>query len=416
MKNRKVHFKTISVSSLVIMLLLVVVLFEKNNIIQKSMGVPQTKTIACTSSNYSMRESDDVCENGYVNVGNDCTETPSYEYTCPNGGTLIENEKCKYEAVKKYTCTSSPSAMGSCLCVVTYENPNGLGATDTRTVSCGSYSSCSSACKSLIGQNAVATSISTTPIDSCAIGSPNCFGSASGATCSNGGCYSAISNKCYIYSAKSCPSGYNISKTEYSCPNGGESDNDGSCIYDATKTQSGSTYTGNINCELNIDTSNFLVQYDGNGGSGTTDSHVCEIDGECELKPNGFTREGYVFIGWKQENSGDLIQPGTSIKNVITSGVITYYAQWERESIVEEYKCYVCGSNSNKTYTWTNEDKSNDSTCVVDENKNSSSKCKEDFVNPSTGLLNVGSILINLLVIVSVLYIIIKKKQIFNNY
>ena len=72
----------------------------------------------------------------------------------------------------------------------------------------------------------------------------------------------------------------------------------------------------------------FTVSYNSNGGSGSTASHTCTYDKDCKLSSNGFTRSGYIFTGWKKSNTGNVIAAGSSIKNVVTSGTITYYAQW----------------------------------------------------------------------------------------
>ena len=75
----------------------------------------------------------------------------------------------------------------------------------------------------------------------------------------------------------------------------------------------------------------FTVSYNANGGSGTTSSHTCTYDEACTLSSNGYSRSGYKFIGWKRDNSGSTLGVGTSIKNIVTSGTVTYYAQWEED-------------------------------------------------------------------------------------
>ena len=72
----------------------------------------------------------------------------------------------------------------------------------------------------------------------------------------------------------------------------------------------------------------FTVAYDKNGGVGTTASHQCTYDKDCNLAANGFTKSGYKFDGWKKNNSGNILAVGASIKNAVVSGTATYYAQW----------------------------------------------------------------------------------------
>ena len=82
----------------------------------------------------------------------------------------------------------------------------------------------------------------------------------------------------------------------------------------------------------------FTVAYNANGGTGTTASHTCTINGACTLKANGFTRTGYTFTGWKKDNTGDALAVGASIKNATTSGkTVTYYAQWSINKLTINY-------------------------------------------------------------------------------
>ncbi len=76
----------------------------------------------------------------------------------------------------------------------------------------------------------------------------------------------------------------------------------------------------------------FTVAYNSNGGTGNTSSHTCKYDNSCTLKENGFKKTGYIFIGWKKGNSGSIQKSNSSIKNVVSSGTITYYAQWEAKN------------------------------------------------------------------------------------
>ncbi len=76
----------------------------------------------------------------------------------------------------------------------------------------------------------------------------------------------------------------------------------------------------------------FTVNYDKNdtNATGTTASHNCIYGSTCYLSSNGFSNTGKNFTGWKKSNTGALLQPGASIANIVTSGTVTYYAQWEK--------------------------------------------------------------------------------------
>ena len=97
----------------------------------------------------------------------------------------------------------------------------------------------------------------------------------------------------------------------------------------------------------------FTVAYNANGGTGTTASHTCTINGACTLKANGFTRTGYTFTGWKKDNTGNALAAGASIKNATTSGKkVTYYAQWRINKVyIKLNKNKGTLKSTNKSYT-----------------------------------------------------------------
>ncbi len=144
-------------------------------------------------------------------------------------------------------------------------------------------------------------------------------------------------------------------------PNGGNGTTQGhKCTYDSSCTLSKSGYTksgytfagwkkdntGNVlqvgTSIKNIVTSGevkyyavwtpnkFSVTYYPNGAEGTTQGHKCTYDSSCTLSKNGYTKSGYTFAGWKKDNTGSVLKEGTSIKNIVTSGEVKYYAQWTK--------------------------------------------------------------------------------------
>ena len=79
------------------------------------------------------------------------------------------------------------------------------------------------------------------------------------------------------------------------------------------------------------DPTDFTVSFNANGGSGTMDS-VSEVSGSYTLPANGFTAPtGKVFIGWKANNAGNLIEVGQTYN--VTANV-TFFAQWENRYTV----------------------------------------------------------------------------------
>ena len=132
------------------------------------------------------------------------------------------------------------------------------------------------------------------------------------------------------------------------CPKGQYQNDQGKTKCEKCNTNTYQDKEGQINCKNCSDgyhsgieaysctPNTFTVAYNANGGSGSTSSHSCTFDSACTLKSNEFTRQGYEFIGWKRDNSGSTLSAGSSIKNVVTSGTVTYYAQW-KESVATAY-------------------------------------------------------------------------------
>ncbi len=98
----------------------------------------------------------------------------------------------------------------------------------------------------------------------------------------------------------------------------------------------------------------FTVVYNGNGNtSGSTKSHTCTYNSDCKLLSNGFTKTGYTFSGWKKENKGDILAAGSSIKNAVSSGKVTYYAAWKANTFTVEYNGNGSTGGSTKSHTCT---------------------------------------------------------------
>ncbi len=84
-----------------------------------------------------------------------------------------------------------------------------------------------------------------------------------------------------------------------------------------------------VTMKANWEANKFTIAYDGNGSdSGSTASHECTYDADCNLSNNGFTRTGYVFDKWVY--SGTTYSQGDSVKNITTTpnATITFKATW----------------------------------------------------------------------------------------
>ena len=84
------------------------------------------------------------------------------------------------------------------------------------------------------------------------------------------------------------------------------------------------------------------IQYNANGGTGAPASHTVTKDSNGVIRFNLSstrpTRSGYIFLGWRLENSTayGIDSPGQiiaiSIGNVSGNDTLTYYAQWKSSS------------------------------------------------------------------------------------
>jgi uncharacterized repeat protein (TIGR02543 family) len=76
----------------------------------------------------------------------------------------------------------------------------------------------------------------------------------------------------------------------------------------------------------------YTVDYNANGGVGTTGSSAHTYDHAGNLTANGFSRTGYTFGGWNTvaDGSGTTYAGGASVSNLssIDGAAITLYAQW----------------------------------------------------------------------------------------
>ena len=88
---------------------------------------------------------------------------------------------------------------------------------------------------------------------------------------------------------------------------------------------------GNIILYAKWDAKNYTVTYNSNGGTGGTtavSTHVYDI--LSELTPNGFTREGYTFVGWNEaaDGSGQYYFDKEQVAKLADGGTIELFAQW----------------------------------------------------------------------------------------
>lgn len=93
----------------------------------------------------------------------------------------------------------------------------------------------------------------------------------------------------------------------------------------------------------------YTVVYNANGGTGTTQASTHTYDNSRELSKNGFTRAGWVFLGWSTNASAKTAAytDGQKVKNLtnVPNGTVTLYAIW----LKTEYSIHDSGCNHNIT-------------------------------------------------------------------
>ena len=108
-----------------------------------------------------------------------------------------------------------------------------------------------------------------------------------------------------------------------------------SCTY-TTNCQDGyNTIVNNGKYNPSCSANTYTVEYNANGGSGTTasSSHVYGV--AKALTTNGFTRSGYTFAGWATSSTGSAVYSnGQSVSKLTTTNgaTVTLYAVWVSES------------------------------------------------------------------------------------
>jgi len=85
-------------------------------------------------------------------------------------------------------------------------------------------------------------------------------------------------------------------------------------------------------CTVTAQAISYTVSYDGNGGSGSVSPQT--TTNSVILNDNGFSLQYSKFVGWKANNTGTTLQPGSEY---IPTTNVTMYAQWERTHYVITY-------------------------------------------------------------------------------
>ena len=90
-----------------------------------------------------------------------------------------------------------------------------------------------------------------------------------------------------------------------------------------------------------VDTINYKITFNANGGSGTMADQKVDYNESKQLSGNVFVRNGYTFTGWNTQSngSGTTYKDKATVKNLSeTNGdIITLYAKWQKNTYTISY-------------------------------------------------------------------------------
>ena len=102
-------------------------------------------------------------------------------------------------------------------------------------------------------------------------------------------------------------------------------------------------------------TNTYSIKFDSNGGTGTMNNQVLELDAEEKLSTNKFTHKGYTFAGWNTsaDGKGTTYSDEAKVKNLADEQgkTITLFAQWKLVDYTVTYDCNGGEKVTDDTYT-----------------------------------------------------------------
>ena len=105
----------------------------------------------------------------------------------------------------------------------------------------------------------------------------------------------------------------------------------------------GGTYSSNSGVTLYAQWTpiTYYIQFNANGGYGSTSGMTVKYNQVRSLSSNGFSRVGYRFAGWatRSDGGGSLYSNGQNIQNLSSSNgaTITLYARWTANTYTVRY-------------------------------------------------------------------------------
>lgn len=129
--------------------------------------------------------------------------------------------------------------------------------------------------------------------------------------------------------------------------------------YDGAASVSGTLGANDTNISLKFHTNTYTISFSGNGSTGgsTASKTGVKWGADCQLNPNGFTRDGYDFAGWALSPTGGVVYGDNAVVNTLTEtdkATVTLYAKWTPRND-RSYKLNVYIMNTSGYYSSTPE-------------------------------------------------------------
>ena len=173
----------------------------------------------------------------------------------------------------------------------------------------------------------------------------------------NGGSGS-MANETHVGGVAKTLATYSGTKTGYTFA--GWSKTDGATTATYTNGQSVTLSQTDTNITLHaVWTANtYTINFHANGGTGTVNSISATYDKSVTLPSNSFTRTGYTFLGWSDEQNSYEAEweAGESVSNLTSTnkGTVTLFAIWSANSYTVKFNGNgsTSGSMSNQSFTY----------------------------------------------------------------
>ncbi|MBR3322623.1 InlB B-repeat-containing protein, partial [Candidatus Saccharibacteria bacterium] len=144
-----------------------------------------------------------------------------------------------------------------------------------------------------------------------------------------------MANQTLTYDTKSPLNNNQFVRTGYSFAGWNTKKDKSGTHYDNQAKVKNLATSGSVTLYAEWEANTYEIAFDANTGSGTMSNFAMTYDVEKNLPANAFVHTTYIFNGWntKKDGTGTSYSNQAKVKNLATSGTITLYAQWKRQTL-----------------------------------------------------------------------------------